>query len=206
MHKSILILATVFLVSCAGPSDPHKRAKVGAGVGAAVGAAIGSRSNRDDALKGAVIGGIAGAVIGDYMDRQAAELEKEVGGSGVSIGRDGDNIILNMPENITFATGKSTIKPRFQPVLSDVGRIFKKYNKTSLLIAGHTDSVGSLAMNQKLSENRANAVKSFMAGQGVSLNRMQAVGFGETNPIASNSNASGRAQNRRVEITISKDN
>ena len=208
MQKLLIsALTIIFLSACTTrqANDRYHRTKIGAATGAVIGAVIGSRKDSDAALKGAAIGGLAGAAIGAYMDRQAAELEKEIGNSGATVSREGDNIVLNMPENITFDTGKSVIKSNFRPVLGEVASIFKKYDKTSLLVSGHTDSVGSNEMNQILSENRANSVKTFLAGKGVGLRRMQAIGYGETSPVASNSTTRGRAQNRRVKITVAPD-
>ncbi len=203
MNKIIIGMATIIsLSSCISANDPNRRAKIGAGVGAAAGAVIGSRTNRHDALKGAAIGAALGTGIGVYMDKQAAELRRDLGKNGTTVSRNGDDIILNMPESITFDTGKSVIKPQFQPAMTDIANIFKKYSDTSIMIAGHTDSVGSNAMNQTLSENRAAAVKSSLSSKGVGYSRMSTVGYGETNPIASNASSGGRAQNRRVKITI----
>lgn len=202
MNKFLISTITVIGLSACAADDPNRRAKIGAGVGAAIGAIIGSKNNSDDALKGAVIGGALGVGIGVYMDRQAAELRKELGNSGVTVNRDGNNIVLNMPENVTFDSGKSVIKTQFQPVMADVARVFKKYNDTNLVIAGHTDSSGSNSLNQALSENRATAVKSRLTANGVGNSRVNTVGYGESSPIASNNSQEGKTQNRRVEITI----
>jgi outer membrane protein OmpA-like peptidoglycan-associated protein len=148
------------------------------------------------------VGGLAGGAIGAYQDRQEAALRRELAGSGVDVVRQGDNITLNMPGNITFAFDSATLQPQFQPVLNNVAQTLNEYNQTVIEVAGHTDSVGSDAYNQKLSVDRANSVAGYLSTRGVSMTRMIVTGAGETRPVASNDTEAGRAQNRRVEITI----
>jgi outer membrane protein OmpA-like peptidoglycan-associated protein len=180
--------------------ERNKRAIGGAIAGVIGGGVIGHQS--DHKKEGAIIGGLAGLGIGAYMDKQAAELQTELGGSGVQVGRNGNDIVLNMPENITFDTGKSSLKPRFYGTLNDVAQVVAKYNETRLSIAGHTDNVGSDSYNQTLSQQRAANVRSYLAAQGVNTGRLNSYGYGESRPVASNQTNAGRAQNRRVEITI----
>jgi outer membrane protein OmpA-like peptidoglycan-associated protein len=180
-------------------------AAIGAGVGALAGLAVGGSKNaqRNAILIGAGIGALTGGAIGSYMDQQEAELRGQLRGTGVSVTRVGDQIILNMPSNITFNTDQYAIMPGFFPTLNSVALVLQKYNRTLVDIYGHTDSTGSAAHNLQLSERRAMSVANYLAGQGVDSRRFAVTGFGDTRPIASNASAEGRAQNRRVEIQLS---
>ncbi len=204
----------VFVSGCASytgqtndPNDPnHTRtgALIGAGIGAVAGLLSGGDAveRRQRAMVGAGVGGLAGGGIGAYQDRQEAALRRGLEGSGVQVVRQGDNITLNMPGNITFAFDSSNLQSQFYPVLDNVASTLNQYNQTVIEVAGHTDSVGTDAYNQKLSEQRANSVAAYLNGKGVMQQRMIIVGAGETHPIISNDTDGGRAQNRRVEITI----
>ena len=207
-------LATTLLASCAtytgqtsDPNDP-KRTRTGALIGAGIGAVAGLLSGHDAverrqrALVGAGVGGLAGGAIGAYQDRQEAALRGQLAGSGVDVVRQGDNITLNMPGNITFAFDSANLQPQFQPVLDNVAQTLNQYNQTVIEVAGHTDSVGTEAYNQQLSVQRAHSVAGYLSSRGVSMQRMIVTGAGESRPIASNDTEAGRAQNRRVEITI----
>lgn len=214
-RKLILTLTAgaVFVAGCT-TLDPYTReektssATKGALIGAAAGAVVGLISGddaverRQHALIGAGIGALAGGAVGNYQDRQEAKLRAELEGTGVSVTRIGDNITLNMPGNITFATDSSDLSPAFFDVLNSVGKVLSEYNKTVVEVAGHTDSTGSDAYNQGLSERRANAVATYLRGHGVISERLITVGMGESRPIADNSTAEGRQANRRVEITM----
>ena len=181
-------------------------AVVGAGGGAIAGAIVGAATGTDPrvtALIGAGIGGLTGAAIGSYMDQQEAELRAQLQGTGVSVTRVGNQIILNMPSNITFAVDKATVQPQFNETLISVGLVLKKFNKTVVDVYGHTDSSGSDSYNQDLSQRRAVAVATVLANQGVDQRRFFIEGRGEGDPIASNATESGRSQNRRVEIQLS---
>lgn len=181
-------------------------AVVGAGGGAIAGAIVGAATGTDPrvtALIGAGIGGLTGAAIGSYMDQQEAELRAQLQGTGVSVTRVGNQIILNMPSNITFAVDKATVQPQFNETLISVGLVLKKFNKTVVDVYGHTDSSGSDSYNQDLSQRRAVAVATVLANQGVDQRRFFIEGRGESDPIASNATESGRSQNRRVEIQLS---
>jgi outer membrane protein OmpA-like peptidoglycan-associated protein len=179
---------------------------VGAGSGAVLGAIVGTATGTDPrvaALLGAGIGGITGAAIGSYMDQQEAELRAQLQGTGVSVTRVGQQIILNMPSNITFGVDSATVQPTFNETLISVGLVLRKFNKTIVDVYGHTDNTGSDAHNQDLSQRRAVAVATILANQGIDQRRFYIEGKGESDPLASNANETGRAQNRRVEIQIS---
>lgn len=181
-------------------------ALVGAGGGAVVGAILGGATGNDPrvgALIGAGVGSLTGAAIGSYMDQQEAELRAQLRNTGVSVTRQGNQIILNMPSNITFDTDSSRVKPQFNETLVSVGLVLKKFDKTLVDVYGYTDSTGSDAYNQQLSQQRAVSVATVLAGQGVVQGRFYITGRGEEDPIASNATEAGRAQNRRVEIMLS---
>lgn len=217
MKRSAIILATMLAVaSCSSTTDPltgqaqRNNTAIGAGVGAAVGAAAGfliarNKSGSDQrkaALIGAGVGALTGGGIGAYQDRQEQELRQQLVNSGVSVTRSGNDIVLNMPSNVTFATGQDTLNTNFFQVLDSVAIILNKYPKTILDIDGHTDSVGDGASNQALSERRAVSVARYLNSRQVDSRRLQVIGFGETRPIADNASDGGRAANRRVEIRI----
>jgi len=185
-------------------SSATKGAAIGAAAGAVVGAISGdnSRERRKRALIGAGIGGLAGGAVGAYMDQQEAELRKELEGTGVSVTRRGDEITLNMPSNITFASGSADLDARFFPVLDSVSKVLTKYNQTLVEVAGHTDSVGSTQSNQTLSERRANTVAQYLISKGIVRDRTIVVGAGENMPVADNETPEGRALNRRVELSL----
>ena len=189
------------------PDDPN-RTQRGALIGAAIGAAAGLLSGddaverRQHAMVGAGVGALAGGAVGAYQDRQEAELRRQTAGTGIEVVREGDNITLNMPGNVTFDFDSASLRPEFTPVLDNVARTLTQYNQTVVEIAGHTDSVGSDQYNQALSQRRASSVASYLGSHGVMQQRMITVGAGESRPIASNDNEAGRAQNRRVEITL----
>lgn len=208
------LVGAMLLTGCAtytgqtnDPNDPnHTRtgALIGAGIGAVAGLLSGGDAveRRQRALVGVGVGGLAGGGIGAYQDRQEAALRRNLAGTGVDVVRQGDNITLNMPGNITFAFNSSNLQTQFYPVLDNVAGTLDEYNQTVIEVAGHTDNVGSDSYNQQLSVQRANAVAAYLTGKGVMQQRMIIVGAGETRPIASNDTDGGRAQNRRVEITI----
>ena len=181
---------------------------VGAGIGSLVGAGVGVlSSSKKDRGKGALIGAASGAALGGgigyYMDVQEAKLRQKMQGTGVSVTRNGDNIVLNMPNNVTFDSSSATLKPAGANTLTGVAMVLKEYPKTAVNVAGYTDSTGGAELNKKLSQQRADSVASSLITQGVDAARLRIVGMGPANPIASNSTAEGKAQNRRVEITLS---
>jgi outer membrane protein OmpA-like peptidoglycan-associated protein len=185
-------------------SSTAKGAMIGAAAGAAVGLMSGDDAveRRQHAMILAGVGALAGGAVGHYMDRQEAELRAELQGSGVSVTRMGDNITLNMPGNVTFATDSSDLSPAFFDVLTSVSKVMKEYDKTVVEVAGHTDSTGSDSYNQALSERRAGSVAQYLRSQELANERMITVGMGESRPVADNTSADGRQANRRVEITM----
>jgi outer membrane protein OmpA-like peptidoglycan-associated protein len=207
--SSILVLAT----GCE-TLDPYTReeqtsnATKGALIGAAAGAAAGLISGddaverRQHALIGAGVGALAGGSVGYYMDKEEMKLRQELEGTGVSVTRMGDNITLNMPGSITFATNSADVNASFYDVLNSVGKVFSEFDKTIVEVAGHTDSTGTDSYNQALSERRAGSVAAYLRSRKISGDRMITVGMGEARPIADNTTEAGRQLNRRVEITV----
>lgn len=187
-------------------SSTTKGSAIGAGVGALLGYLTSKDKSRRDRRKailvGAGVGGLSGAAIGGYMDKQEAKLRKQLAGTGVSVTRQGDDVILNMPGNITFATGSKSLKPSFDEVLNSVVIVLNEFNLTIVEVSGHTDSVGSAASNQTLSENRAKSVSHYLLEQGIKKERVLSIGYGESRPVADNKTSAGRQSNRRVELTL----
>ena len=181
----------------------------GAIAGALGGAVLGYLTNtsngeqgRKNALIGAGIGALGGAAVGQYMDRQQRALEAELSGTGVGVARQGDNLVLRMPSDVTFATNQSNIDPRFDATLTDVAGVLRQYDQSIDDVDGHTDSSGGDAINQPLSERRAVSVADALIRNGVQRERLYVAGVSSRNPVASNDTPAGRAQNRRVEILI----
>jgi outer membrane protein OmpA-like peptidoglycan-associated protein len=193
MRKLLAIcLSVLWLAACT--TDPYtgekrvSRTAIGAGVGALAGAGIGALAgDGKGAAIGAGVGALAGGAAGAYMDHQAKKLREELAGTGVSVTKVGDNIILNMPGNVTFATDQGAIQSSFYPTLNS---------------AGHTDSTGGYEYNLKLSQERADSVASYLAAQGVQSARLVSRGYGPDRPLGDNGTVEGRQQNRRVEITL----
>ncbi len=208
---TLVALCATYLSACT-TTDPYTGqqkvsntaggAAIGAGLGALGGLVIGGGNKGRNALIGAGIGALAGGAIGSYMDNQEAELRAQLQGTGVSVTRAGDRIILNMPSNITFATDQDQVIPPFYRTLDSVALVLNKFGKTLIDVNGHTDSTGSLQHNQELSERRAASVANYLGGRGVDQRRMSTMGFGPSQPVASNATPDGRAQNRRVEVSI----
>jgi len=186
-----------------GEQEVNKTSK-GAGIGALAGltTAILVGGDRKKLLAGAGIGALVGGGVGYYMDRQEDKLRQQLQATGVSVTRNGDNIILNMPGNITFATDSSNISADFYKVLDSVALVIKEFEKTYVDVVGYTDSTGAESYNQKLSEARASSVARYLESQGVLAARIVSSGMGEANPVASNDTAEGRSLNRRVEIIL----
>jgi outer membrane protein OmpA-like peptidoglycan-associated protein len=196
---SIIGAFVMSLTACESMNRTQKGAAIGGLSGAGLGAIIGSRSGH--AGRGALIGGAAGAlvggVVGNYMDRQAAELERVA-----ETERTGDGIVVTMRDKILFDVNSANVKPESSASLQQISDVLKKYPKTNITVAGYTDSTGSDAYNQGLSERRASSVKFMLVSYGVDGSRVTSAGFGKSNPVASNDTADGRAQNRRVELHI----
>jgi outer membrane protein OmpA-like peptidoglycan-associated protein len=208
-----LVLAAGIAAGCQ-TTDPYTgetkttSATYGALIGAGAGAAVGMISGKDAkqrkqrALIGAGVGALAGGAVGAYMDKQEDELRKVMRDSGVTVTRKGDDIILNMPGNITFRTDSADLNAQFYKVLDGVALVAKKYDKTIIEVAGHTDSTGTSEYNRQLSQRRATSVAGYLESRGVAQARMMTAGGGEDHPIASNATEQGRAANRRVEVTL----
>jgi outer membrane protein OmpA-like peptidoglycan-associated protein len=180
-------------------------ALIGAGAGAVVGMISGkdAKQRRQRALIGAGVGGLAGGAVGAYMDKQEDELRRQMRDSGVTVTRKGDDIILNMPGNVTFRTASADLNAQFFKVLDGVALVAKKYDKTIIEVAGHTDNVGAADYNKQLSQRRAGAVAQYLVGRGIADQRIMTAAGGEEHPVASNATEQGRAANRRVEVTLS---
>lgn len=214
MTATALIVSSLTLGACT-TTNPYTReeqtskATIGTGIGVVAGAALGlatgknAKQRRNRALIGAGIGGLSGGGIGYYMDTQEMELRQQLEGTGVSVTRQGDAIILNMPGNITFPTDSADVRPGFDDVLHSVALVLEKYPKTIIQVDGHTDSTGSAAYNKLLSERRAESVAGALRRHGVDDRRIIATGYGPDYPIASDSTPQGREQNRRVELALS---
>ncbi len=209
--KTILLTAVSALLVTACAQNPFygenaqtaRGAAIGAGAGAILGNVVsGKGSKTGGGLIGAAVGATVGGLIGRQMDQQEAQLRQQMAGTGVEVQRQGDTIRLQAPENITFDSNRADVKPQFRPVLDQLSQSIKQYPGTIVQVEGHTDSTGSAAYNQTLSENRAASVTSYLAQRGTEPNRLIAVGYGMTRPIADNNTLAGRAQNRRVEVLI----
>nr|WP_136252613.1 OmpA family protein [Ningiella ruwaisensis] len=209
MNKTSIALVTSVLVAAGSISgcanQNYSNTQKGAAIGTVVGAIAGKGTGDNDKsryLWGGIVGGLAGAAIGNYMDKQEQQMREELSDTGVDVYREGDNLRLVMPANITFDTNKTTLDQSFYPVLEDVATVINEYEKTTLRIVGHTDSTGTAEYNKQLSLARAEKVKSVLNQYGVDDRRVVTSGQGEFDPIASNETAQGREQNRRVELMI----
>jgi outer membrane protein OmpA-like peptidoglycan-associated protein len=211
---AVSVTALLALTACT-TTDPYtgetRANNTGRGIliGAAAGAALGYLTNTSDssegrtnALIGAGIGALAGGAIGNYMDRQEAAMREALSDTGVGVRREGNDLRLIMPGDVTFATNSSDIQGQFYGILNDVSTVLNRYPATYIDVVGHADSTGPDAYNQTLSENRAISVGNYLIAQGVMRDRFYIAGMGERAPIASNDTAYGRQQNRRVEILI----
>ena len=200
-----LSLAAACTTSTGELSRTNTGLLTGAVAGGLLGAATGSGNRTPEVLLGAGLGAMAGGFIGQHLDRQAAELRASLG-SNATVVNTGSEIVVTMPQDILFATDSSSVRPDLQANLRAVAQNINSYPTSAVIIRGHTDSTGSDAYNQQLSMRRADAVAGVLIGAGVPASRVQAIGMGESSPVASNESASGRAQNRRVEITIRPSN
>ena len=204
MKKAVIVVASVLALS-ACTTDPYtgqrkaSKAAIGSIAGAVVGAAVSSKSDRG---KGALIGAAVGGGTGLYFDNQEKKLREKLANTGVSVTREGKSIYLNMPGNLTFNTNSADIQSSFYDVLNSVASVLKEFKKTQVQVTGHTDSVGSDASNQALSQRRAQSVANYLISQSIAPQRFYVSGMGESQPIASNDSPQGREQNRRVEVQI----
>jgi outer membrane protein OmpA-like peptidoglycan-associated protein len=205
-----LVVAMLPLSACV--TDPEtgnrtiSKAAIG-GIGGALGGyllgdLVGGRSDRTEKIVGAGIGALAGAGVGYYMDEQEKKLRQQTAGTGINVIRDGDNLVLDMPSEITFGVDSANVDAGFRNTLNQVASTVTQYEKTYVDVLGHTDSTGSDAYNQALSERRASAVADYLSSRGVQSARLATRGYGESQPKASNLDAAGRSANRRVEIRL----
>jgi outer membrane protein OmpA-like peptidoglycan-associated protein len=208
--SAILLVAALPLAGCTTNPETGNRTinkSVIGGVGGAIGGyllgdLIGGKRDRTEKVLGAGIGAIAGAGVGYYMDEQEKKLRKQTAGTGVNVTREGDELVLDMPSEVTFAFGSANLSPDFRGTLDKVASTLGEYEKTYVDVLGHTDSVGTDLYNQSLSEQRAGTVADYLSGRGVQRARLATKGYGESQPRASNTTEEGRAQNRRVEIRL----
>jgi outer membrane protein OmpA-like peptidoglycan-associated protein len=213
-RTAVVVVGIVIAATACSTLDPYTReeqtakaqrqAVIGAAAGAVAGLITGDSSmeRKKRALVGSGLGALAGAAVGNYMDRQEAKLRAELERTGVSVTRIGNNITLNMPGNITFATNSADLNAGFFEVLNSVALVVNEFDQTVIEVAGHTDNTGSDQYNQQLSERRASAVAAYLGTRKVRSDRIITVGEGESRPIASNDTEAGRQQNRRVELTL----
>ncbi len=198
-----VVTAAFALTACVEPGEKTRQgAATGAAVGALAGVVLGKGGRGDDIVKGAVVGGLIGGAIGNQLDAQERALRSSIGDSGALIVNTGSQLIVTLPESITFDTDSTYVRSSVQSTLSKLATNLNNYPNTTIDVIGHTDNVGSESYNQDLSARRAAAVSGILIRSGVSSNRIRAYGRGENVPIASNLTPEGRAQNRRVEIVI----
>jgi len=217
MHAKLIVtgISVAALLGACTTTDPYsstpRRNNTGTGViaGALGGALLGyltntsnSEEGRKNALIGAGIGALGGAAVGAYMDRQQRDLEAELSGSGVGVARQGDNLVLRMPSDVTFASNQSAINSRFNATLDDVAAVLNRYDQSTIDIIGHADSDGADDYNLNLSRQRASSVAQYLVNRNVLADRLYVDGRGESEPVATNATAEGKASNRRVEILI----
>ena len=209
--RALVITAVAGALALTGcQSMEYDKAALGTGLGALLGAGVAySNADKDKMGQAAAIGAVLGGGAGLLLDRKEKRLKEELAGTGIDVGRNQDGSINLVMPSVTFATNSYSIQPQFQAALNDVANVLREdgaSNKLALVIHGHTDNTGTDAVNNPLSQNRANSVKNYLAAQGISASRMTARGYGSTSPIAENTTAAGREQNRRVEITVYETN
>lgn len=206
MKKSILFAAAIILpLVQACETGPSRNVMTGTAAGAILGAGAGMMAGGDDkrnAAIGAAVGAIAGASVGVYMDKQEEKLRQQTAGTGIEVQRQGDQLALTMPSGITFAQSSATIQPAFYQALNSVASTLVEYPSTAVDVLGHASSEGDRGFNQRLSQQRADAVRAYLVNQGVQSVRINSIGMGIDYPVADNSTEAGRVQNRRVEIIL----
>ncbi|MGP5516667.1 OmpA family protein [Psychrobacter celer] len=211
MRNKLMIVVVASGLALSGcTTDPNtgqqrlNKTALGTLAGAAGGAVVSKATGGEKTGRDAAIGAALGAGVGYYMERQAKQLEQQMAGTGVTVEQNPNtgNIDLVMPGNITFAFDDATLSSSFKPTLDKLASTMNQYNKTTVNIAGHTDSRGSASYNMGLSRDRAYSVANYLTARGVSANRINVVAYGESRPVADNSTDYGRQQNRRVELTI----
>lgn len=210
---AVMTASALALSACSNPdtmsnNNDFQKTQTGAAIGAATGALAGlisggdSKEKKQNALKGAVIGAAGGAVIGNVLDKQEADLRNSLGNDRVTITNTGDRLIVTLPQDILFASDSAALRTDLQSDLIAVANNLQAYPNSTVQIIGHTDNTGEAAYNQDLSVRRASSVATVLSGAGVNAGRLQTIGRGEDQPIASNLTEDGKAQNRRVEIVI----
>lgn len=204
---SIIIMACVLTFgACKSWNKTQKGVAIGAGTGAVAGAAIGKAANDHTilgAIIGAAVGGVTGGVIGHYMDKQAAEIQKDV--QGAKVERIGEGIKITFDSGILYDVNSASLKPEASENIAKLAKVLNKYPDTEILIEGHTDNTGDDKYNQELSVKRAESVSGYLKQQSIKSSRITTTGYGELQPLQSNETAEGRTQNRRVEVAIMAD-
>lgn len=209
---SVFLSLLIILAGCAAPETQTKTQKgaiYGAAGGAAAGAIAGQVIGRDakgtliGAAIGAAVGGLGGAGVGRMMDNQERDMREALAKSeAAAVSREGNLLAVTFKGDVTFDTNSTIVRPGLQSEINRVAGVLTQYPETLVRVEGHTDSVGSDAYNQDLSIRRANSVKDLLVQRGVAESRIDAVGYGETLPVATNETEAGRQRNRRVEIKI----
>ncbi len=203
------VVASLGLAACEPSTtriqDPNYRAQNGALAGAAGGAILGaafSDHKGPGALRGALIGGLLGGGIGASLDAQAADMRQRLGNPNVTVTNMGGYLLVNLPDDVLFATGSATLRPELQNEIRSIAANLVTYPNSNIEVVGHTDNVGTAALNMDLSQRRAYSVSSILIGSGVPAGRVSSYGRGFDQPVASNDTESGRSRNRRVEILV----
>lgn len=204
------VVASVALAACqpttSSIQDPNYRTRNGAATGAVAGAVLGGLFSKNDkaegAVRGALVGGLLGGGIGASLDAQAADMRQRLGNPNVTVTNMGSYLLVNLPDDVLFATGSATLRPELQNEIRSIAANLVTFPNSNIEVVGHTDNVGSAALNMDLSQRRASSVSSILIGSGVPAGRVSSYGMGFDRPVASNDTASGRSQNRRVEILV----
>ena len=204
VRQTLTALAIASLLAgCNADGTPRQNTAAGAAIGALAGAGVGALiGKRRGALIGAGVGAIAGAGVGSYLDEQKRRLDDDLAGTGATVENTGDVLLVNLPAGVTFSSDSAALEPRFREPLTRVAATITEFESSLIDVIGHTDNQGTDTYNQGLSERRADTVASFLRGEGIRQDRLIAYGKGETQPVASNATAEGRAANRRVELVI----
>ena len=205
MSKTLLaaVAAAYVLAGCANMTEEQRAAAIGAGVGALAGVAVGDKDHKgQSAAIGAGVGALGGYIWSQQMEKKKQAMQQATAGTGATVTQTSDNLLkVNIPSDLSFDTGSYAIKSNMRPVLDQFASGLSGQNY-DVRIIGHTDNTGSYAINQPLSVNRANSVRDYLGARGVNTSRISTSGVADTQPVASNANEYGRAQNRRVEIFL----